>query len=132
MMSGVAYDARYEPLVALAADALLEALLARAGRERFDIVFDATNATREWRARAIAQARRHGVEPHAIYFAVPLAVAASRNRARKKVVPDTVMRRFHDRLEPPSSDEGFVSIETVGTPTDPPRARPGSKPPDVV
>jgi predicted kinase len=114
MMSGVAYDPRYEPLVAAAADALLEALLARAGTERFDVVFDATNVTREWRARAVAQARRHGVEPHSIYLAVPLAVASARNRARENIVPDEVMRRFCERLEPPSPDEGFATIVTVG------------------
>ncbi|HEY3107557.1 MAG TPA: ATP-binding protein [Chloroflexota bacterium] len=115
MMSGVAYDARYEPMVATAASAMLEALLARAGLERFDVVFDATNVTREWRARAIAQARRHGVEPHSIYFAVPLAVAAARNRGRQHAVPDDVLRHFHDTLQPPSADEGFATIVTVGS-----------------
>jgi predicted kinase len=101
-------------MVAAAADAVLEALLARAAVERFDVVFDATNLTREWRARAIAQARRHGVEPHSVYFAVPPAVAAARNRAREHVVPDEVMQRFCEKLEPPSPDEGFVAIATVG------------------
>jgi predicted kinase len=114
MMSGVAYEPRYEPMVAAAADAMLEALLARAAAERFDIVFDATNVTRRWRARAIAQARRHGVEPHSIYFAVPLDVAVARNRAREQVVPEDVLRGFGDRLEPPSPDEGFAAILTIG------------------
>ena len=118
MMSGVAYDPGREPLVAAAADALLETLLARAAAERFDLVFDATNVTRAWRVRAIEQARRHGVEPHSIYLAVPLAVAAERNRGRAQVVPDEVLRRFAERLEPPSVDEGFLSVLTVGPPAE--------------
>src|SRR5438876_1120917 len=40
MMSGVAYDARYEPLVAEAAAAALEALLRRAREWGCDLVFD--------------------------------------------------------------------------------------------
>jgi predicted kinase len=124
MMSGVAYDPRYEPMVAAAATALLEALLARAGVEGYDVVFDATNVTREWRARAIAQARRHGVEPHAVYFAVPLAVAAERNRARPQVVPDDVLRRFAEALEPPTLDEGFAAIVVVGDERQTPGADP--------
>jgi predicted kinase len=114
MMSGVAYDPRYEPIVAASATALLDVLLAQATGEGYDVVFDATNVTREWRARAIGQARRHGVEPHAIYFAVPLAVAAARNRARAQAVPDEVLRRFAEKLEPPTLDEGFAAIVVVG------------------
>jgi predicted kinase len=125
MMSGVSYDARYEPMVAAAADAMLEALLVRAAHEGFDIVFDATNVTRKWRRRAIAQALRHGVEPHSIYFAIPLAVAAARNRARQQAVPDEVVRRFYEKLEPPSADEGFVTVVTV-------EPGPAERSPDVV
>jgi predicted kinase len=113
MMSGVAYDPRYEPMVATAAATLMEAMLARARELDYDVVLDATNVTRAWRADAIARARRHGVEPHSIYFAVPLEVVVERNRGRQHVVPDEVLLRFHGQLEPPGEDEGFATIQVV-------------------
>lgn len=113
MMSGSAYHAGYEPMVVVAAAALLDALLARAGELGYDVVFDATNVTRAWRGDAIARARRHGVEPHAIYFDVPLQTARARNRRRAQAVPDAVLLRFHAQLEPPSADEGFAAVQVV-------------------
>ena len=51
-------------------------------------------------------------------LAVPLAVATERNRGRTQVVPDEVVRRFAERLEPPSVDEGFLSVLTVAPPAE--------------
>jgi predicted kinase len=113
MMSGVAYDARYEPLVAEAAAATLEALLRRACEWGCDLVFDATNVTREHRQRAVQAARRHGVEPCCVFLDLPLEVALTRNQQREHVVPEEIVRRFHERLEPPTADEGFAEVRIV-------------------
>jgi predicted kinase len=113
MMSGRDYDPDYEPMVSEMARAGLDALLARANAWGFDVVFDATNVTRDWRRDAIARARRHGVEPYAVFIDVPFEVAVERNAARGRVVPDDVMRRFQNHLEPPSVEEGFVEVVRV-------------------
>ena len=113
MFSGAAYDKRYEPMVAVAADALLEALLARANAWSYDVVFDATNVTRARRLEAVERARRHGVEPHCVFFDAPVALARAWNRGRKAAVPEDVLLRFADQLEPPNESEGFVTIEVI-------------------
>jgi predicted kinase len=114
MMSGRDYHAEYEPMVAEAGRAVLEALLSQANVLGFDVVLDATNVTRAWRGDAIARARRHGVEPYSVFVDVPFEVAARRNAARGRVVPDAVLQRFHCQLEPPHEDEGFVEVIRVG------------------
>lgn len=113
MMSGSTYDPTYEPMVAVAAAAVLEAILEDAGRREYDVVFDATNVTRDYRARAIDQARRWAVEPHCVYFDLPLELAMERNRQRQQVVPSDVMRSFYGKLEEPTLEEGFVQIVRV-------------------
>jgi predicted kinase len=114
MMSGEDYEAEYEPMVAMAGRAVLDAMLARANDDGFDVVLDATNVTRVWRKDAIRRARRHGVEPYSVFVDVPYDVAARRNAERGRVVPDEVVRRFYRQLEPPQLDEGFVEVIRVG------------------
>ncbi len=114
MMSGLDYHAEYEPMVIAAGKAVLTSLLAQANQLGFDVVLDATNVTRRWRAEAIALARRFGVEPRSVFVDVPYEVAAQRNAERGRVVPEEVLRRFHNQLEPPSLDEGFVEVIRVG------------------
>jgi len=113
MFAGVAYDPRFEPIVAEAAAALLDALAARAAEWRFDVVLDATNVTRAYRRAAIERARRFGLEPVCVFLDTPLERAFERNLARRHAVPESVLLRFHDQLEPPSPDEGFAEIRVV-------------------
>jgi predicted kinase len=117
MFSGVAYDPRYEPMVAAAATALLDVLAARALEWRVDLVLDATNVTRAYRRLAIERARRFGLEPVCIFLDTPLERAFERNLARRHAVPEPVLRRFHGQLEPPSPDEGFAEIRVVAAPS---------------
>lgn len=114
MMSGRDYQPDYEPIVAEAGKAVLEAVLAQASRRGYDVVMDATNVTRAWRADAIERARRHGVEPYSVFVDVPFEVAQQRNAERNRVVPEDVLLRFYSRLEPPRADEGFVEVIRVG------------------
>ena len=114
MMSGRDYHAEYEPIVTEAGQAVLGAALAQANRLGVDVVFDATNVTRAWRRVAIERARQNGVEPYSVFVDVPYEVAAQRNAERGRVVPEEVLRRFRDRLEPPHLDEGFVEVIRVG------------------
>ncbi len=114
MLSGVAYDPATEPAVSSAAAAMAEALLSQLDDWQRDLLFDATNVTRELRGRNLVRARRHGVEAVAVYFACPLEVALERNARRPNPVPEEIIRRFHAQLEPPTFDEGFADIIVVG------------------
>jgi peroxiredoxin/predicted kinase len=110
MLHGGQYDARYEPFVHEAAKQLLDGLAARANAGGFDVVFDATNVTRAYRAECVRRARRFGLEPVCVYCEIDLATALARNAARATAVPEAIVRRFHAQLEPPAEEEGFGTI----------------------
>ena len=114
MLTGVAYDPASEPAVAVAGAAIMDGLLANLDEWQRDLVFDATNVTREWRSRSLLRARRRGIAAIAIYFDCPLEVALARNAGRPNAVPEEIVRRFHAQLEPPTFDEGFADIVVVG------------------
>jgi len=74
-------------------------------------VIDATNVDRHARAALLAIARRSGVPAVAIVLDLPDAVVLERNRQRtERVVPDSVVRRQHNRLRA-SLDEGRIDRE---------------------
>jgi peroxiredoxin/predicted kinase len=113
MLHGAQYDARYESFIHTAARDLLDRLAARANLDRFDVLFDATNVTRAYRAECVRRARRFGLEPVCVYCEVDLETALMRNGARASAVPADIVRRFQGQLEPPAEDEGFGSILRV-------------------
>jgi len=118
MLSGRTFDARIEPAVAVAGEAVLEALARHAAKAGRDLVFDATNVTRDRRAAPIALARKHGLSPVAVYVECPLPVAQSRNARRAVPVPSEVVRGFDERLEPPTAEEGFEQVVQVVAPAE--------------
>ena len=75
---------------------------------------DATNLVREHRKPFVEAAKQRGCRLEAIFFDVPLDICLERNRARERQVPEDVMRRMAAALEPPTIEEGFVRIVTVG------------------
>lgn len=75
---------------------------------------DATNFLRHLREPFLRIAREHGCTVEAIYFQLPAAVCRERNAARHRRVPTDVMDAMASQLEPPSFDEGFRRIVTVG------------------
>ena len=113
MLTGVAYDSRYESAVVAVGHAALEALLARAREWRQDVLLDATNVTRDRRQVYLKMAERHKVPAVAVYVECPLATALARDRARSGSVGDEVVRRYYAQLEPPGTDEGFAQVITV-------------------
>jgi protein phosphatase len=56
-------------------------------------IVDATNTDWMWRAELLADANRHGRPAIAIVFNLPLDVCLSRNAARSRTVPASVIRR---------------------------------------
>lgn len=113
MVSGKPFDARFEQSVAVAGEAVLNALLANCRTWQVDLLLDATNVTRAWRRRSLQAAQRHNVLPIAVYLECDLATALARNRGRPNPVPEDVVRRFHSQLEPPTKDEGFADVVEV-------------------
>jgi predicted kinase len=74
---------------------------------------DTTNLTPHDRHSWIKLAKDFGYEVQAVFFDVPLDVCMERNHKRDRVVPEDVMRRFAEKLKPPTFEEGFSKITVV-------------------
>jgi tRNA uridine 5-carbamoylmethylation protein Kti12 len=61
-------------------------------------------------------ARQFGVRVSSIYLVCPLELALQRNSKRrgKENVPDFVVKIYYRRLQPPTLEEGFDSVEVYG------------------
>ncbi len=75
----------------------------RAGR---DFAFNATNLTRLTRGRWIDLFADYSARVEMVYLEPPLEVVLAQNRQRPEPVPETVILRLVDKLEPPSITEG--------------------------
>jgi predicted kinase len=78
-----------------------------------DATFVTADARRPW-LRATGAA---GVAAVGVFFDVPASVARTRNAARQpasRVIPDEVLERMYERLEPPTLKEGFAEVWRVG------------------
>ncbi len=83
-----------------------------------DVVVDRTNLDKRTRQRFIELGQQVGADIIAIFMNVSLETAKRRNRNadRKKsgrTVPDTAYDKLMANFEPPSIEEGFVSIDIV-------------------
>ena len=74
---------------------------------------DTTNLTPHDRHSWIKLAKDFGYETQAVFFEVPLDVCLERNQKRERVVPEEIMRRFAEKLKPPTFEEGFSKITVV-------------------
>ena len=79
----------------------------RAGR---DFAFNATNITRQTRDRWITLFADYNAKIEIIYLEPPLAMIFAQNRARENPVPEEVVLRLVEKLEPPTVTEahGFT------------------------
>ena len=76
-------------------------------------VVDNTNPTREDRRRYIEAARSAGFEIVGYYFSGRVAECLLRNRQRAQPVPDVGLLATARKLQIPSMDEGFNSLNYV-------------------
>lgn len=113
MLTGQDYQEEAESAVLVAGHAMRVALARWASRIGHDLLFDATNVTRQRRAPLIATAKQYGFTPIAVYVPCPLEVALARNARRARRVPPDVVERFYGELEPPTLAEGFEEIIRV-------------------
>ncbi|HEX6024494.1 MAG TPA: ATP-binding protein [Solirubrobacter sp.] len=86
------------------------AFLATCLETRQPFVVDNTNPTVAERARYVAPARDAGFNVVAYLVEVDHAVAAGRNAARERRVPDAGLRDVARRLIRPTPDEGFDEL----------------------
>ena len=76
---------------------------------------DATNLTPYEREPYIKLARLFDCKIEAVFFDVPVDECIRRNRGRKRVVPDEVIRKMAERLVKPSAKEGFSRVSRATT-----------------
>lgn len=81
---------------------------------RRDVVFDATNITKKERTEILAY-KPHNTVTVAIYFPAPAEPCINRNRGRRCVLPEAVVKKMAECLEFPTYDEMLDSIIVTGT-----------------
>jgi predicted kinase len=74
---------------------------------------DATHLTRWERRPYVKMAQRYGCKLEALYFDVPLEICVERNRLRRPMVPEKVIREMARRLIPPGKPEGFARVTRI-------------------
>ncbi|MEM6356611.1 MAG: AAA family ATPase [Pseudomonadota bacterium] len=82
----------------------------RAGR---DFVWNATNATRQTRAKVLRLLRDYGARIEIVYLEPPAERLFAQNASRAAVVPTNVVLRLVDKLEPPGDWEAHRIIRCI-------------------
>lgn len=79
------------------------------------VIYDATNAKREWRQSLLKQVADENVQWIAWYLTTPLSVCKAWNQQRHRQVPETAIEEFFQALQanPPLPREGFVTVNPV-------------------
>jgi predicted kinase len=75
---------------------------------------DATHLTTWERAPYASLAQLDGCTLEALFFDVPVETCIARNQARERVVPEEAIREMARKMIPPSPEEGFAEITTIG------------------
>ena len=89
---------------------MFEAFLA--GRS---VIYDATNAKRDWRSSILRQVADKNVQWIAWHLQTPLCVCQVWNKQRLRQVPETVIEELYQVLQdnPPHVEEGFVVVKEL-------------------
>jgi predicted kinase len=79
------------------------------------MLYDATNAKREWRQSILRQVSRRDVQWIAWYLQTPVALCKAWNQQRQRQVPEMVIEELHQALQddPPQQSEGFIAVNTL-------------------
>lgn len=80
------------------------------------IIYDATNAKREWRSDLLQKLQQYNnVQWIGWYLATPLEICQQWNKNRKRQVPDTVIEELYNSLTefPPITAEGFAAVYEI-------------------
>ena len=79
------------------------------------VIYDATNAKREWRMSLLRQVANEKVQWIAWYLKTPIEICKLWNKQRNRQVPEKVIEELFQALqeEPSLTSEGFVVINSV-------------------
>ena len=80
-----------------------------------DVVIDATNAKQPDRVKLVAHCQLKADQVHGMWFATPYDLCLTRNKKRKRRVPDFAIGLMAGLLEacPPTEAEGFDEISRL-------------------
>jgi predicted kinase len=79
-------------------------------RQHQSFAWNATNITRVMREQLIDLFAAYGARVRIVYLDAPLSVIFKRNRARQNYVPEQVMDKLIDKLDPPDLTEAHEVI----------------------
>jgi predicted kinase len=79
------------------------------------VIYDATNAQREWRISLLKQVADENVQWIAWHFQTPLETCKAWNQKRDRIVPEMVIEELFQALqaEPPAPVEGFLAVNVI-------------------
>lgn len=76
-------------------------------RKKQNFVWNATNITAQMRLQLIELFESYGGKVTIIYVEVPYKTLVTQNNSREEVVPQAVIDKMVDKLEPPTRDEAY-------------------------
>lgn len=88
-------------------------LIMRVCKRGLDLVIDAANIDKRKRAKYINYAKEYGYKVHAVFIDTSLDAARKRNASRERQVPDGMLKAYAEKIEYPSTDEGFDTVFTM-------------------
>lgn len=88
-------------------------LIMKVCKRGHDIVIDSANIDKRKRTKYINYAREYGYSVHAVFVDTSLDAARKRNASRERQVPDGMLKSYAEKIEYPSTDEGFDTVFTM-------------------
>ena len=85
-------------------------LIMKTCKQGLDIVIDAANIDKRKRAKYINYAQEYGYSVHAVFVDTSLDAARKRNASRERQVPDGMIKSYAEKIEHPSTEEGFDTV----------------------
>ena len=93
--------------------ALAHARIEDLGRNKNNVVFDATNINAQRRKELIKEMRPHFDIIICKWFSTPLNICSKRNFSRERQVPYEVLKRMAENFQKPMFDEDFDIVEEI-------------------
>lgn len=84
----------------------------KAMEEKRNIIIDATNITIKDRKQYLDAANQFGYQKEAVFINTPIEDCIKYDKQRERTVGGEVIHKFANKLQPPTLEEGFDSINT--------------------